>query len=354
MFITLTLGHRNELIDCRKAQSRNCSSTNYGSDNPVGFNNGVAWVSLLIRRIHLRVPQESNDTDYGTLSTTQDEWTLIDYAMQVLRPFRYWTLQMSKRDTDTWHHIVSILNDMFDHMDGIMPALAEMFLPQKLSKYYAEVSPTMVMLLILAYILDPFQKLPLFEKWDQGMDINPDDEMSHIAKYQAAFLMYVENKFLAIHGWVSIMKPDNILCNNLFSSAMASGSGQYSVDECDLSSDDEENLTPRHIAEMIPVRSDCTAHIMTAAMLYSSAPPESPENWGQINPNFNDFHPDPKESSSTHRIPDTTDRRHQPDERTRSMRISPMWHVTYSLSCNMVSQWRPPFAAREMFSAGAR
>jgi len=61
---------------------------------------------------------------------------------------------------------------MFDHMDGILRALAKKktqwkedlyfavkFARQKLSKYYAEVTPTMGMLLISAQILDPFRKL---------------------------------------------------------------------------------------------------------------------------------------------------------------------------------------------------
>jgi len=33
-------------------------------------------------------------------------------------------------------------------------------------------------LLILAHILDPFRELLSFKKWDNGMDINPEDEIS--------------------------------------------------------------------------------------------------------------------------------------------------------------------------------
>ena len=35
--------------------------------------------------------------------------------------------------------------------------------------------------------------------------------------------------------------------------------------------------------------------------------PESPKNWGQINPNLNYYHSDPMESSSTFWLPDITD-----------------------------------------------
>jgi len=38
-----------------------------------------------------------------------------------------------------------------------------------------------------------------------------------------------------------------------------------------------------------------------------NSPPEAPKNWGQINPNLNDYHSDPMEISSKFWIPDITD-----------------------------------------------
>ena len=83
-------------------------------------------------------------------------------------------------------------NDMFNHMDGVMRALAKketqlkehliiaMNLTRyKLSKYYTAVTPTTGTLLISAHILNRFQKLRSFRKWDKGMDINPEDETSY-------------------------------------------------------------------------------------------------------------------------------------------------------------------------------
>ena len=82
---------------------------------------------------------------------------------------------MPKRHTVTLHHIITVYNDMFNHMDGVMQALAkkktqskeDLFFAvklaqQKISKYYAEVTPTMGMRLFSAHILDPFQKLRSF------------------------------------------------------------------------------------------------------------------------------------------------------------------------------------------------
>jgi len=119
---------------------------------------------------------------------------------------------MSKRHTVTLHHVITLYNDMFDHMDGVMRALAkketqwkeDLFFAvklarQKLSKYYAEVTPTTLMLLISAPILDPFWKLRSFRQWHNGMDINPEDETSYTTHYQEAFLKYVENEYCAKH-----------------------------------------------------------------------------------------------------------------------------------------------------------
>jgi len=86
---------------------------------------------------------------------------------------------MSKRHTVTLRHVITVYNDMFDHMDGMMQALAkkttqwkeEFFFAvklaqQKLSKYSAEVTPLTGMILISAHILDPFRKLRSFRQLD--------------------------------------------------------------------------------------------------------------------------------------------------------------------------------------------
>ena len=101
---------------------------------------------------------------------------------------------------------------MFDHMDGVMRALAKKKTPwkddlffavelaqQKLSKYYAEVTPLTGTPLISAHILDPFRKLRSLEMWDKGIDINPEDEALYNTQYQEAFLKYVENEECAKH-----------------------------------------------------------------------------------------------------------------------------------------------------------
>jgi len=104
---------------------------------------------------------------------------------------------MSKRHTVTLHHVITVYNDMFDHMDGVIRALAnkktqwkeDLFFAvkcalQKLSKYYTEVTSITGMLLITAHILDPIRKLRSFRKWVKGMDIITEDETSYTTQYQ--------------------------------------------------------------------------------------------------------------------------------------------------------------------------
>jgi hypothetical protein len=81
-----------------------------------------------------------------------------------------------------------------------------------------------------------------------------------------------------------------------------------------LSSDDDEYLRSKNVAEMTPGLSDRAARLLTAARLYLNLPPEAPKNWGQINPNRNDYHSKPIEISSTFWLPDITDWCHQQEE----------------------------------------
>jgi len=53
------------------------------------------------------------------------------YVMEELRPFRWSTLWMSKRHTVTLHHVITVYNDMFDDMDGVMRDFSEKKTPWK-------------------------------------------------------------------------------------------------------------------------------------------------------------------------------------------------------------------------------
>jgi len=265
VLITLTPGRRNEFIDCEKAKVRIAVL-------PI-MEVKTRWNStleLLERAYRLReftreCLQYPKYSEYRPLFTTQEEWTIVKYVMEVLRPFRYWTLWMSKRHTVTLHPVITVYNDMFDHMDGVMRALAkkktqwkeDLFFTvklaqQKLSKYYSEVTRTTSMLLISILILDPFRKLRSFRKLDKGMNINPEDGTSYTTQYQEAFLKDVENEYGAKHRRLPVNKLETVPSSNLLPSATASGSYQSSFVPYDLSSDDEEYLTPKNVPETTP------------------------------------------------------------------------------------------------------
>jgi hypothetical protein len=120
VLITLTPGRRKDFIDCQKAKVR--IAVLPIMDVMTRWN---STLELLERAYRLRefTPdwlQNPIYTEYRSLSTTQDEWTIVKYVMDVLRPFRYWTLWMWKRHTVTLHHVITVYNEMFNHMDGVM------------------------------------------------------------------------------------------------------------------------------------------------------------------------------------------------------------------------------------------
>jgi len=210
VLITLTPGRRNEFIDCQRAKVRIAVLPIMDVKTRSNCTLELLDRAYPLREFTREWLQNQKYAQYRPLLTTPDEWTNVKYVMEVLRPFRYCTLWMSKRHTVKLHHGMTVYNDMFDYMDGVMRFLAkkktqwkeDLFFAvklarQKLSKCYAEVTPTTGMLLSSAPILDPCRKLRSFRKWDKGMDINPEDDTSYTTQYQEAFQNYVENEYCA-------------------------------------------------------------------------------------------------------------------------------------------------------------
>jgi len=319
VLITLTPCRWNELIDCQKAKV--CIAVLLIIDVKTCWNSTLKLLDCtywLWEFTHdwLRHPKYTN---YRPLFTTEDEWTIETYVMEVLRTFRYWTMLMLTWHPVTLRHVVSVYNDIFNHMDGVIQAVAKKKTPleedlfftvklaqQKPSKDYAEVTPTKGMLLISAHILDPFQKLRSFRRWEKGLDINAEDEASYTTQYQDEFPKDVENQYCAKHRRVPINKYECLQSSNLILSATASGCCQLSFDLYDSSSDDEEYRTPNNVAEITPGQRNCAARLLTAAGLSFNWPPEAPKNCWQLKPNLNDYHSDPMDNTSILWEPDIT------------------------------------------------
>jgi len=247
--------------------------------------------------------------------------------MERWRLFRYWTLWMSKRHMVTLHHVITVYNDIFNLMNGTMRAVAELntqwkkdlyctlkFVRQKLSTSFREVTPMTGILLISWNSLDPFWKLRQFQKWDRGMDINPEDETSYTTHYLKAFLKCVGIEYCAKHRRLSIIKPENVPGCIPFCPAKASAFVQYSFCPDDLSSDDEEHLMFNSIARTTPIRSDCVACLLTNPSHYQNLLPDAHNNRGQVNSNVINCHSDSIENSFTFQIAEITDWCHQPED----------------------------------------
>jgi len=227
---------------------------------------------------------------------------------------------------------------MFNHMDGVMGAIANektawqenSFFTvnlawQELPTNHAEVTPTMGMLVISAHILNPFQKLGSLRKWDKGMDINPEDETFYTTQYHEAFLKYLENEYCAKYQPVPVDKPKSVPSCYLVPSVMALASSQFYFHSNDLCCGEEEYLTHYNVVETPPVVSDCAAHLLTTTRLHLNSAWEARNHFGQINPNFNNYHSDSLGISSPFWIRDIADWWHQHD----------VTHSRYGDLCNV-------------------
>jgi len=261
--------------------------------------------------------KNTNYSDYQPLITTQNEWTIVKYIMEVSRTIWYWTLWMSKMHTVTQHHVVTVYNNMFDHMDGVRQSAAKKmtqwkeyfyfatkFACQKLSKCYTQVSCTSGMHHISAQILDPCWMLQSLRKWDKGMDINPEDKISYTTQYHEVFLKIVENEYCTKHRHWPVTTPESVMHNNHFSPTMASRSDPFSSDPYDLSSSYEEYLMPETVNKMTLRRSDCTPRSLAAARHYLNSQTGLPQRWGLISLNHDNYHSDRVEISQKSWIPD--------------------------------------------------
>ena len=105
---SLTPGRRNESIDCQMGSAR--TTVLPIMDVKTRWTSTLELLERAFRLHEFRCEWLNNPTysNYRPLFTTQDEWTIVKYVMEVLRPFRYWTLCMSKRHTATLHHIITV------------------------------------------------------------------------------------------------------------------------------------------------------------------------------------------------------------------------------------------------------
>jgi len=286
---TLTPGCRHFSIDCHKAKVQT---------TVLPIIDVKTWWNLTLQMLaptyrlweftHQWV-MNSNTSDYWPLFWNQHEWTMLKYVMKDFRPFRYWTLWMSKKHMVTLHYVITVYNDMLNHMDGIMRGLYKKktqwkehlyfsvkLACQKRSKYHAEVPPITGVCLIPAHMLDSFRKLWLFSEWNMELNNNPEGRTSYTTQYHERYMNHAENEYWAKHRCFLIIKHGTVLSNNLLSSEMGSRSGQSCYNPYDLSSNDEKYWMRKNVAETMPRWSNIPAHLVTAARPYLNLVTEVP------------------------------------------------------------------------------
>jgi hypothetical protein len=107
------------------------------------------------------------------------------------------------------------------------------------------------------------------------MHINSKAMTLYTTIYHEAFLNYVENEYCAKHRHLPVIKPQRVLSSNLFPSAMAARSSQFSFSPLNLSSNDKEQVMLTAVADTVPKGSDRAASIVTAARLCLNTAVES-------------------------------------------------------------------------------
>lgn len=239
--------------------------------------------------------------DFQPLYTTEDEWHAVEYVLEVLAPFRYWTLWMSKRHTVTLHRVISIYNEMFDHMEGAINVLktkqttwkkdiyhAVQAAHQKLQKYYSNVTPESGLLLILAALLDPFRKAKTFKGWDSKMNIDYRDPASYTFQYTEAFLRYWEANYILSNDSGKIKSEMGEEGAILFDDE-----SQHTPDESIYISDSDDMGFEESVRSTYPIITPARAsqrdRMKEVARSYLSTPPVNILAVNQYRPNIDDL-----------------------------------------------------------------
>jgi hypothetical protein len=120
VFITLTPGRQNEFIDCQKDNIRIAVLPIL--DVKTKWNSTMEFLERACQlqeftHVWLQNPKYSN---FQPLIRTNHKGTIVQYVMEVVWLFQYWTLGMSIWHTVTLHHVITVYNHMFDRMDVVM------------------------------------------------------------------------------------------------------------------------------------------------------------------------------------------------------------------------------------------
>ena len=94
VMIMLTPGRRNEYIECQIAKVRIAVLPIIDVKTRWNSTQELLERAYQLREFTCEWLTNRKYSEYRSLYTTEDELTIVKYVMQVLMPFRYWTLSM--------------------------------------------------------------------------------------------------------------------------------------------------------------------------------------------------------------------------------------------------------------------
>jgi hypothetical protein len=87
VLIMLTPGRRNKFIDCQKAKVRIAVLPNIDVETLWNSTLELLECTYRLQEFTREWLQNQKYSEYRPLFTTQDEWPMVKYVMEVLRPF---------------------------------------------------------------------------------------------------------------------------------------------------------------------------------------------------------------------------------------------------------------------------
>jgi hypothetical protein len=160
---------------------------------------------MIVRAIRLRIPIKSwleeqiiKEPHLDQFALSPTDWKKLKYLVALLRPFAEFTHLIGNAKDTTINHTWNVYNTLFDHLDDINQKLrnkdtaanpwVDEFIAAitagvaKLKHYYTETGGPVEQTYALAAILDPSQKLDIFNA--------PEWDRFHLKKYRQIFLDY--------------------------------------------------------------------------------------------------------------------------------------------------------------------
>jgi hypothetical protein len=157
-------------------------------DIPIRWN---STYDMILRALRLRIPLRNwldeeilVDPGLEQLSLSNMDWKKLKYLIILLRPFAEYTALIGNTRDATINHTWNVYNALFDHMDMIRhkfnckdvektPWMSEFIMAvdagtEKLKEYYSKTGGPVESQYALAAMLDPSQKLGIFESPEWG------------------------------------------------------------------------------------------------------------------------------------------------------------------------------------------